>query len=80
MTEFVDLHRLKEDERINMIGHRCVDHKEQVGFVVEASDKDKIERYKTKLTTKFPGVQIVYEGYLDYGKFLWLMKAEFKGE
>ena len=57
MTQFVDLHNLSEDARIEMIGHRAVDHKERVAFVVE--DDEKADRYVAKLKAKFPSVSVV---------------------
>ena len=59
MAKFVDLggpHGLPEDKRIDLIGHRVVDHKEQVGFVVE--DDAKADRYISKLKAKFPSIVV----------------------
>ena len=55
---YADLHSLEEDRRIDMIGHRCIDHKEVVAFVTE-DDPGKAERYIRKLKQKFPGIVIL---------------------
>jgi hypothetical protein len=78
MTWWTDLARLSEDNRIQMIGHRAVKHRERVGFVLEADEPEKIKRYKEKLLAKFPELCIVDEGYLDQKKVLWIIYTELK--
>jgi len=51
---------LPEDQRIDLIGHRVVDHHEQVAFMVE--DDAKADRYVKKLLEKFPGVTVKQRG------------------
>ena len=54
---YLDLANLEEDKRIDMIGHRAIDHKEVVGFFVD--DEQKAERYIRKLQEKFPGITVL---------------------
>jgi hypothetical protein len=58
---FVDLHSLDEDDRIDMIGHRAIDHKDVVGFVVD-DDGEKADRYIAKLMAKFPQIRVIARG------------------
>ena len=56
MTKFADVggpDGLPEDKRIDLIGHRVVDHHEQVGFIVE--DDEKADRYVAKLVKEVSG-------------------------
>ena len=60
MPPFSDLYKLKEDDRIDLIGH-CAMHKLMtVGFVLE--DDAKAERYIAKLKAKFPQIVIHEKG------------------
>ena len=61
MPPFLDLHKLPEDERIKMIGHRAVDHKEKVAFMVDVEDGShaKGDRYIDKLLHQFPQLWVV---------------------
>jgi hypothetical protein len=61
---FVDLHDVQEDKRIDLIGHRAVDHKEIVGFMVdrEGEDRSKGDRYIAKLKAKFPALTVMWRG------------------
>ncbi len=49
---YIDLHKLSEDERIEMIGHRVIEHNQTIGFIVE--DDKKADRYIRKLEKRFP--------------------------
>jgi hypothetical protein len=51
---YVDLHSLTEDQRIDMIGELVMKHNQSSAFVVE--DKEKADRYMTKLKAKYPGI------------------------
>lgn len=57
---YQDLFDLSEDQRIDLIGHMVVDHKQTNAFVVE--DDAKADRYIKKLVAKFPGVEVVGRG------------------
>jgi len=50
-----------EDKRIEMIGHRAMDHKERVGIVTD-SEEGKADRYIKKLQERFPGIRILERG------------------
>lgn len=54
---YLDLASLPEDEHISLIGHRAVDHKETVAFIVE--DDFKADRYIRKLKNKYPLIRVV---------------------
>lgn len=60
MKGYADLGDMKEDERIELIGHRVADHHEQVAFIVE--DDAKADRYIAKVTARFPGVAVKSRG------------------
>jgi hypothetical protein len=55
---FIDLHKIDEDQRIDMIGHQAIDHGRVVGFIVELEDA-KGDRYIAKLKQKFPAIKII---------------------
>jgi hypothetical protein len=55
---YVDIASLDEDKRIDLIGHRAMDHKEVVAFVTDA-DPGKANRYIRKLQAKFPTIRIL---------------------
>lgn len=61
MPPYADLHDLPEDKRIDMIGHRVVDHHEVVGFFVDRNgeDRSKGDRYIAKLKKKFPQISVI---------------------
>lgn len=61
---FLDLADLPEDKRIEMIGHRAVDHCETVGFMVDIEDGShaKGDRYIEKLTRRFPSISVMFRG------------------
>jgi len=56
---FIDLHRLDEDTRIDLIGRSVMAAKKTVAVCIDA-DPVKVERYLRKLRQQFPG--IVVEG------------------
>jgi hypothetical protein len=60
MPQFADIADLPEDRRIELIGHRAVDHNETVGFIVE--DNKKADRYIDKLKAKHPNIRLIYRG------------------
>ena len=60
MAKYADLGDMEEDRRIALIGHRAVDHRESVAFVVE--DFTKADRYMKKLKDKFPLIEEVERG------------------
>lgn len=59
--QYSDLGDLPEDERIQIIGSRAIDHGEKVGFFV-GDEPGKPERYIKKLREQFPAIQILYRG------------------
>lgn len=61
---FIDLADLPEDKRIDMIGHRAVDHRETVGFMVDVENGShaKGDRYIEKLTERFPSITVMWRG------------------
>ena len=63
-TSFIDLYFLSEDKRIEMIGHRVVDHREIVGFMVDVENGShaKGDRYIEKLKRLFPSITIIWRG------------------
>lgn len=61
MSKYVDIADLDEDKRIGFIGHRAMDHKETVGFIVD-SEPGKADRYIKKLKERFPGIEILDRG------------------
>lgn len=61
---FADLADMPEDERIAIIGRTVVDQQKTVGVCVDAtltkgSSETKADRYKRKLTERFPGLVIL---------------------
>lgn len=54
---YADIANLPEDRRIDLIGHRAIDHKKVVNFIVE--DDAKANRYVQKLQAKFPTIRII---------------------
>lgn len=58
---FLDIADLSEDKRIDMIGHRAIDHHDTVAFIVEA-DGVKGDRYISKLKEKFPLIEVFERG------------------
>lgn len=64
MKGYADLADLPEDKRIEMIGHRVMDHKEVVGFMVDVENGShaKGDRYIKKLLEKFPAIQVMWRG------------------
>jgi hypothetical protein len=56
----VDLHTLKEDERIQAIGNAAMTG-QVVGVIIEKKLPQKIARYKAKLLERFPSVELVSE-------------------
>ena len=61
---FFNLVSLPEDERIELIGHRVVDHREVVGFMVDVENGShaKGDRYIEKLTRRFPSITVMFRG------------------
>lgn len=57
MTRYLDMGDSTEDDRLAMIGHSAIVHKETVGFVVENTAKAK--RYVERLKELFPTIRIV---------------------
>lgn len=62
MTKYADIADFDEDKRIDIIGHRAIDHLEKVAFIVESDVPDKAERYIRKLKEKFPTIRIIERG------------------
>lgn len=58
--KYANLGELTEDKRIELIGHRVVDHHEQVAFIVE--DDAKADRYVAKLLEQFLGLIVKHRG------------------
>jgi hypothetical protein len=61
---FLDVHRLTEDSRIEMIGDTAISGR-VVAFVVDAEGTDgyaKADRYIKKLKQRFPSLRIVFRG------------------
>lgn len=58
---FYDFYNLEEDKRIDLIGHRVLDHQEIVALLLEDDtlDEGKITRYLQKLQKKFPTIRIL---------------------
>lgn len=52
---FVDLHRLTEDQRIDMIGHTVTEHGKTVAVCVD-DVPGKADRYSRKVLDRYPGV------------------------
>lgn len=55
---FVDMHRLSEDQRIEMIGHTVTEHGKTVGVCVD-DEPGKPERYVRKMQRRFPTVVLL---------------------
>jgi hypothetical protein len=55
---FLDLHRLSEDQRIDMIGHTVTEHGKTVAVCVD-DITGKPERYIAKVQKLFPGVAVL---------------------
>ncbi len=62
---YVDLGDLREDQRVQQIGHQAMAHDKKVAFVVETNDK--ADRYMRKLQTRFPGIVEISRGRLAEG-------------
>lgn len=65
MTAFADLHKLEEDQRIELIGEATMrggkssaDKPPLIAFVVD-DDGKKADRYIEKLQKKFPGIRVI---------------------
>lgn len=58
---YQDLYELPEDDRIRLIGHWVEDHGENVTVLTD-DIPGKRERYIEKLTSWFPGVEVVELG------------------
>ncbi len=52
----IHLHRLPEDVRIGVIGNVVMLDRKQVAVFVDDKPKEKVLRYRTKLTNRFPGI------------------------
>lgn len=74
MPPFLDVHDLAEDQRIDIIGHRVVDHKERVTFLVE--NNEKADRYMAKLKLKFPTLCEMERGPLVGANVIFVKVAE----
>lgn len=59
--KFADIADLEEDRRIDVIGHRAIDHRETVAFVTD-DDPGKADRYIRKLKAKFPLIEEIERG------------------
>lgn len=55
---YADLATLPEDDRIALIGRMVTEQKKVIGITLE-DDKAKIQRYCSKLLTRFPQLVIV---------------------
>jgi hypothetical protein len=55
---YSDLHKLSEDERIEVIGHTVTVHGKTVAVCVD-DVQAKVDRYVQKLQARFPGVVIL---------------------
>ena len=55
---YLDLRRLEEDKRIDMIGHTVMVHKKTAAVITD-SDPGKLERYIAKLKKRFPGIVVL---------------------
>jgi len=67
---FVDLHRLPEDARIDIIGTYALQHPSEKIAVPTDDEPNKPERYKKKLQTKFPQLIVEIIGPLTPGSIL----------
>jgi hypothetical protein len=62
---YKDVADYPEDERIRQIGEKCMKEKLVVGFIVDSEGETgfhKSQRYIAKLTERFPGIRVVFEG------------------
>lgn len=66
---FADLYKLKEDDRIIVIGHYVMEKRMTVGIVVETSVK--ADTYITKLKEKHPSIVVKEKAPF---KGLWLVR------
>ena len=57
LPPFLDLHRLDEDARIDLIGRTVSEGKKTVGVCVD-DEEGKPERYARKIRERFPGVRL----------------------
>lgn len=55
---YVDLYSLEEDDRINQIGRVVVEQGKTAAFITD-DDPGKVERYISKLTERFPGLEVI---------------------
>lgn len=58
MTQFRDLSRLAEDDRLRIIGDQCMAG-EVVGVVIEREQLVKQQRYIQKITSWYPEVECI---------------------
>ena len=58
---YKDLADEPEDERIRQIGEQCMRGKQTVGFFTD-DEVGKAERYIAKLTERYPGIRVVFQG------------------
>ena len=68
---FVDIADNDEDRRIEIIGHQVIIHKRTVSFITD-DEKDKAERYITKLEARFPGIRVIERGEGPVDKTVWV--------
>lgn len=59
---FLDMHRLPEDERIVIIGEYALANPSEKLAVCVDDEPDKPERYKRKIETKYPQLQVEIVG------------------
>lgn len=69
MPPFADLHSMPEDDRIALIGKIVTEQKKVIGVALE-DDKKKIERYITKMLTRWPGLVVESKTKLTPGTVL----------
>lgn len=60
--DYVDLHALSEDKRIEQIGIAAMVHGKVCGAIVDAKPTATAERYMTKLRLRYPGIVIHSHG------------------
>jgi hypothetical protein len=60
LPPFYDVSSLEEDRRIDLLGHRAVDHREIIAFITDDDGThSKGDRYIRKLKEQFPLIEVI---------------------
>lgn len=60
----IDLYNVEEDDRIKLIAHHVIDHKQVVGIMVDVEDGSHVkgDRYIEKIKKLYPQISVMFRG------------------